>query len=144
MITLAEILKGAKLEDQTDEVKANLAILLHRLNQVRTAYGKPMTSTSGLRTMEYHLGIYKKKAALKQHPFPDGVYDESKVPKKSRHLFGQADDIGDANRDLQTWCLANEAKLEEIGLWCEDFSATPTWVHFQIVPPASGKRFFMP
>lgn len=134
MIAMSELLAGAKLEDQTPEIQANLTILLDRLNLVRTAWGKPMTSTSGLRTMKHHLEIYAAK----------GITDPKKIPMKSRHLSGEADDISDPKRELQAWCKANEAKLAEIGLWMEDFSATPTWVHFQIVPPASGKRWFMP
>jgi hypothetical protein len=63
---------------------------------------------------------------------------------KSRHLFGKAVDISDPKRELQAWCRTNEKLLEEIGLWCEDFNATPTWVHFQVESPKSGKRFFMP
>jgi hypothetical protein len=34
--------------------------------------------------------------------------------------------------------------MEEAGLWMEDFSATKTWLHVQITPPASGNRFFKP
>jgi len=40
--------------------------------------------------------------------------------------------------------MANESLMVEIGLWFEDFKATPTWVHAQAVAPKSGKRFFMP
>lgn len=134
MIKMEELLKGAKLEDQSPEIQANLKVLLERLNAVRAAYGKPMFVTSGLRTMADHKRIYAAK----------GITDEKKIPMKSKHLSGEAGDIGDAKRELQAWCKANEAKLAEIGLWMEDFSATPTWVHFQVVPPKSGKRFFMP
>lgn len=129
-----ELLKGAKFEDLAPEIQANLTVLLAKLNLVRSAWGKPMTSTSGLRTMADHLRIYAAK----------GITDQSKIPMKSKHLSGEADDISDPKRELQAWCKANEAKLAEIGLWMEDFSATPTWVHFQIVPPKSGKRWFMP
>lgn len=129
-----ELLKGAKFEDLAPEIQANLTVLLAKLNLVRTAWGKPMTSTSGLRTMADHLRIYAAK----------GITDQSKIPMKSKHLSGEADDIFDPQRELQAWCKANEAKLAEIGLWMEDFSATPTWVHFQVVPPKSGKRWFMP
>lgn len=129
-----ELLKGAKFDDLAPEIQANLTVLLAKLNLVRTAWGKPMTSTSGLRTMADHLRIYAAK----------GITDQSKIPMKSKHLSGEADDISDPKRELQAWCKTNEAKLAEIGLWMEDFSATPAWVHFQIVPPKSGKRWFMP
>ncbi len=134
MIALAELLGGAKLEEQSEEVRANLAVLLHRVNKVRAAYAKPMTVTSGLRTWAQHLQIYKKKLG--------DAYAESKVPKASKHLIGAAVDISDPKRLLQKWCIDNVKTLEDAGLWCEAFEDTPTWVHFQCQPPKSGKRFF--
>lgn len=139
MITMAELLKGAKLEDQTPEIQESLKILLEKINKVRAAYNKPMTPTSGLRTMADHLRIYEDIAKKKGEKF-----DKSKVPMKSTHLFGQAVDIFDPKRELQKWIQENIKLMEEIGLWFEDFSVTTNWVHFQINPPKSGKRFFMP
>lgn len=78
--------------------------------------------------------IYKNK----------GITDPKKIPMKSKHLYGQAVDISDPNQKIQAWCKSNEACLVSIGLWMEDFSVTTNWVHFQIVPPGSGKRWFMP
>jgi len=135
MISMDELLNNKyKLADQSVEIQANLKSLLNKINQVRTLWAKSMTVTSGLRTMEDHLRIYKAK----------GITDQKKIPMKSKHLYGQAVDISDPNQALQAWCKANETTLTSIGLWMEDFSATKTWVHFQIVPPASGKRWFMP
>lgn len=134
MITMEEILKKTKFEDQSPEVQANLKDLLEKINKVRSAYGKPMTVTSGFRSMDDHLRIYKEKS----------ITDQSKIPMKSKHLYGQAVDISDPKQELQSWCLANEAKLAEIGLWMEDFTATKNWCHFQTVAPKSGKRWFLP
>ena len=139
MISMDELLKDAKLEDQTPEIQANLKILLERVNKIRAAYGKPMSPTSGLRTMEDHLRIYREKAEKAGVPF-----DESKVPMKSRHLFGEAVDISDPDQELQAWCKDNEKELEDAQLWMEDFSATPNWCHFQVKPPKSGRRWFLP
>lgn len=139
MISMAELLKGKNFEDQTPEVQENLNILLERVNKIRSSYGKPMSPTSGLRTMSDHLRIYQEKAAKAGVPF-----DESKVPMKSRHLYGEAVDISDPNKELQQWCIENEALLEEFELWCEDFAHTLNWVHFQTKPPKSGNRFFIP
>lgn len=140
MLSMNELLSAHdSFQDQSGEIQSNLKTLLERVNKIRAAYGRPMTPTSGLRTMEDHMRIYREKAAKAGVPF-----DESKVPKKSRHLYGQAVDISDPDRQLQTWCKANEATLASVGLWMEDFSATPNWCHFQTVPPASGKRWFMP
>lgn len=139
MISMNELLRGVKFEEIGPETQANLKILLARINQVRSKWGRPMTVTSGLRDLNDMVRIYKAKAEKA------GVqFDESKIPMGSRHLYGQAVDISDHNRELQAWCLANVAVLEEIGLWMEDFSATPTWIHFQVVPPRSGRRFFKP
>jgi len=132
-ISMSEILKGKNLADQSPEIQANLEILLERINKVRTAYAKSMSVTSGLRTMEDHLRIYKAK----------GITDTSKIPMKSKHLYGQAVDIADPNGLLMDWCVANEDILEKIGLWCEERDNIHR-VHFQTVPPKSGKRFFKP
>lgn len=135
MITLGELLKGqCDIEELDETTKSNLYELLNRINKVRARYGFPMIVTSGYRTMQHHIDIYKKK----------GITDLSKIPLKSNHLYGRAVDISDRNGQLQRWCLANVKILESIGLWMEHFSATKTWVHFQIVPPKSGNRFFMP
>lgn len=132
MIKLEEL--NPKKFKTTPEIDANLEELCRRLNFVRAAYGKPMKITSGLRDMEDHKRIYRQK----------GITDGAKIPMRSRHLFGQAADVFDPKQELQTWCLLNVNKLEEFGLWCESFEVTPNWCHFQIVPPASGKRFFKP
>lgn len=138
MISMDELLNNKyKLEDQSQEFQDNLNILLERVNKIRTLWGKPMTVTSGLRTMEDHLRIYREKAAKAGVPF-----DEAKVPKKSKHLYGQAVDIADSGLELTAWLKANPQTMEEIGLWCEEGNAN--WVHFQIVPPKSGNRWFLP
>lgn len=132
MIAMSELLSGKNLEDQSDEIQAALQELLEKINQIRSLWGRSMTVTSGLRTMEDHLRIYREKAEKAGVPF-----DQSKVPMKSKHLFGQAVDISDPNKQLQQWCKANEHLIKDAGLWCEDFSSTPNWVHFQIVPYGS-------
>lgn len=134
MIAMSELLKGVHLADLSDEHQKNLAILLERINKIRAAYAIPMTVTSGYRSLKDHLRIYAEK----------GITDQSKIPMKSKHLSGQAVDIYDPDGALKQWVLANIPLLESVQLWCEDFSTTPNWVHFQIVAPGSGKRFFMP
>jgi uncharacterized protein YcbK (DUF882 family) len=104
------------------EINQNLSTLLDRINQVRTAYGLPMMVTSGLRL-----------EADQQRINPKGP--------KSHHLVGEAVDIADPDGALHSWCKANEALLVSIGLWME--AGTVGWVHFQIVPPRSGNRWFL-
>lgn len=134
MITLKELLQGTPVGSLSPETALNLQVLLERINVIRKAYNKPMTVSSGLRSMKHHLEVYRKK----------GITDPAKIPMKSKHLFGQAVDIADPKQELQKWVLANVKLLETAQLWCEDFGATPAWVHFQTQPPRSGKRFFMP
>lgn len=134
MITMNELLSNQASFDSLDkDVQENLNQLFLKVNIVRKEYGKPMIVTSGLRTKKHHLEIYARK----------GIYPP-KVPMKSNHLFGRAVDFADADGKLKKWVLENIALMEEIGLWMEDFSATKTWVHFQINPPKSGNRFFKP
>lgn len=118
----------------TEEQEKYQQILYEAINKVRTAYGKPMYVTSGVRSMEDHLRIYKEK----------GITDPAKIPMASRHLIGAAVDIADSDSSLWNWCMDNIKVLEEAGLYLEDKSATPTWVHFQCTPPKSGKRIFKP
>lgn len=117
----------------TTEQQENLLVLLKRVNDLRTAYGKPMFVTSGLRSVADHLKIYMRKGI----PI-------NRVPMKSQHLVGAACDFSDPKGDLARWAIANEKKLELFKLWCEAPGSTPGWLHVQIFPPKSGKRFFRP
>lgn len=133
-ITMKEILKDKKFEDADKATQANLLILLEKINKVRTAYNKSMAISSGWRSPEDQIRIYKEK----------GITDPKKVPMGSQHIKGAAVDIYDPKQELQAWVKANIKLIEEIGLWMEEFSYTKNWIHFQLVPPASGKRFFIP
>jgi len=138
MITINELLKGKKLEDQSTAIQTNLKDLLIKINKVRTKRDLPMTITSGLRTVDDHLRIYEDLAKQRKVPF-----DKSKVPMQSKHLYGQAVDISDPDGSLFQWTKDNEKFLTEVGLWMEEKDDQPR-VHFQIVPPKSGKRWFYP
>lgn len=119
MIMEREILKGKVCPP---EYKANLLELLIRINKVRDAYGYPMIVTSGFRSREDQLRIYKGK---------------SKIPWGSKHLTCQAVDIHDPDNKLRDWCVKNDTLLREIGVWLEEDQGA--WIHFQIVPFASYK-----
>lgn len=133
MISLKELLGGKVISDIEHGHQLNLEELLKRINVIRATYGKPMTVTSGYRDPQDQLRIYRSK----------GVPD-NKIPMGSAHLRGSAVDILDADGELKKWVKNNVKLLEDTGLWCEDFEATPTWCHFQSVPPRSGSRFFKP
>jgi hypothetical protein len=110
-------------------IDKNLALLLERMNELRAIWGKPMIITSGLRSEEQQLELIKAGKS---------------TARVSKHLSGNACDCLDKDGSLGKWCLENETVLKTIGLWCEHPSATKGWVHFQVMPPMSGKRFFLP
>lgn len=66
----------------------------------------------------------------------------------STHITAEGCDVQDhPDRPLARWALRNLEKLEEIGLWMEDPQWTggaDPWVHWQIRPPHSGKRVYIP
>lgn len=109
----------------TPEIDQNLAVLLERMNQVRSAWGHPMIVTSGLRSQSDQQRI-------------------NPAAPQSKHLLGAACDISDPAGALARWVQDRLQLMADVGLWCEDFRSTPGWVHFQILPPKSGRRVFLP
>jgi hypothetical protein len=138
VISFKEIIKNTSLSDIPHAHQVSIEELLKRVNIIRAAYGKPMKVTSGLRTRADHIRIYSEK----------GITDPNKIPWGSQHLSGNACDIADPKGELQAWILAHPEIIEQADLYLEDFSATPTWCHFQIKPFKSykkgGTRFFKP
>lgn len=136
MISITELNPKAYKLDSLQA--SNLQILLHKINQIRIIYNKPMVITSGVRTKEDQIRIYKEIADRNNKQF-----ELSKVPMNSMHLIGAACDVLDLDGSLMKWCKNNSLLLEQIGLWIEDDVSQPR-VHFQIYPPKSGNRFFKP
>lgn len=138
MLTLQNLNpKGFPTDSQTDD---NLQDLLDKLLQVEKAYGHALAITSGLRDIADQKRIYaEKNAARAKQGLPPLT-----VPLASKHLYGQAADVADASGNFWKWCMVNMKIFEDLGLYFEDRSATPTWVHIQTVAPKSGKRVFMP
>jgi acetyl esterase/lipase len=142
MLSMEDLLKGSKFEDQSIEIQDSLMDLLTKANKIEAICPIAFIVTSGFRTMEDHIRIYKEKAAKAGVPF-----DLSKVPMHSKHLEGKAVDITDPNREIQQWCTANEKALADIGVWMEsfDYTSSPSpWCHFQTSAPKSGHRWFLP
>lgn len=120
MITYLELLHGHNVDDLTVPQQHNLEDLLKAINVIRDAWGKPMTVTSGFRS----------------------VQDQARINPKvtnSAHMVGMAVDIAD-DGSLYKWCEANVPLLEKTVLWIE--AGTQGWVHFQIRP--AHNRFFIP
>lgn len=130
MIDLHSFWKGRDVQyaDQlTDEIKANADLTVGRVNELLEVAG------------------FKSITAVNSGWRPKAVNDKtSNAGANSNHLTGKAVDIGDPDRTLATWCADNVGALETVGLWCEDFRWTPDWVHFQTVPPKSGRRIYIP
>lgn len=121
MISRDEILMGRDKEYSLSQVlEDNLKLSLAAVNKLRTLYGKPMYVSSG-----YRPGHYNKDAG---------------GAKNSPHLTCQAVDFHDADGALKAWITVEI--LEECGLWQEDPSRTPTWLHVDIRPRAN--RVFNP
>lgn len=128
MITREELLNGRDVafpEDFTKEISANIDQLLEIINQVRAAYGSPMTVSSGWRP-------------------PSINASTPGAAPKSNHMKGLAVDIRDTDGSLWQWTMGNLDLMQRLGIFLEDRRWTPSWVHYQIVPPKSQKRIFVP
>lgn len=109
----------------TPEQSDNLEQLYKGLTSLIAAGAPMLHVTSGLRSTE------------------DQARINPKAPK-SKHLLGAAADIEDYSGELADWVLGHIQELQRAELWCEDVAYTKGWVHFQCLPPKSGKRFFVP
>jgi Peptidase M15 len=107
----------------SDAHKMNAERTIVAANAILELFGQKRRVTSGWRPASINAAT--KGAAL-----------------HSRHVLCQAIDLEDNDKALINWCLNNQDKLAEVGVWMEDPRDTPTWVHWQIVPPASGHRIF--
>lgn len=121
---------GCTDKDFTPEVCYNAGVLIGKINLL--GYEPAMMFSSCLRSLEKQKQVYRDK----------GITDESKMPLRSAHLSGEGVDISDPKQELQRWLKKHVKKLEELGLYVEDFDSTPTWVHLQT--RATKNRFFKP
>ena len=126
---LRSIKSGCTDADFNDEIKENAFELLRRINAL--GFEPPMCLSSALRSKKVHQRIYEEK----------GV-PADKIPWGSSHLYGKAVDVADPKNLLKDFLAKNVDKLEWNGLWCEAFSHTPGWVHFDMAP--KKRRFFIP
>lgn len=120
----------------TPEQEANQRRLFTAMNVVREKYGQPMIITSGVRSIEDQTRIDAKRMGPSGKP--------AKPRLGSAHIKGAACDVWDRDGELWKWCMDNLELLTQLGLYLEDKTCTPSWVHFQIVPPRSGNRIFLP
>ncbi len=122
LVTRAEVLMGREVEyPMTAHIESCLSLLLIAVNKFRAAYGKPMHVTSGYRPGKYNVAA-------------GGA-------SRSCHLTCEAVDFADADGAIYAFCQQNIPLLEQLGIWVEDRTNTPTWCHLQI--RACNNRFFL-
>ena len=126
----------------TEELKGNLINTFRWMDKVRNWIGRPITVTIALRTLSYHLDLYKRINAKRK---AQGLV-ELKVPMGSFHLLGRAVDfvvVGLSCDDFKALVL-KENKLEEWGLRMEDNGEGSNWIHLDDKTPGPSGRFFKP
>ena len=139
MITLSELMGANSTSEIPLTAQQQLVELLVKVNKVREVWGKPMTVTSGFRSMQHHVDIYRTKALRAGKPF-----SQLQVPLGSRHLYGQAADFAD-DGSLYKWLHEHPEVMEMADVYGE--LNTQGWVHLQSVPfnsyRAGGTRWFV-
>lgn len=136
-MTMLDLLGNNLISDIPQEFQRNLEVTRDRANELEKRSGLSFTATSGFRSLQHHIDIYRTKA-LKEGRF----FSKLQVPLNSRHLTGEAVDIADPTGAIYKWAYENQNVLEELKLWCE--KGTKGWVHIQTKPPKSDNRFFLP
>lgn len=112
-------------EELSALVRDNAAVTVAKANELCACAGIEPVLRSGWRPAGYNATVVGAAA-------------------KSTHITGEAVDLADTDGSLRDWCAQNLAELARIGLWMEDARTTPTWLHIQTRPPASGKRVYIP
>ena len=136
-ITIEEYLMG-RVEFTTllSAQQTNIIQLLQRVNNLLAEFGEYRAVSSGYRTMEDHLRIYKE---INEKKKAKGL-PEVKIPMGSKHLVGAACDLVDKDDRLKKFCT--EAILKKYDLYMEHGDYTDTWCHLQTTK--TSQRIFKP
>lgn len=127
-ITLKEYLKGRDVTYSKDyePYKDNALKTVETINKFLANYNSPLIVSSGFRPAKLNNSTYG-------------------AASKSNHIICLACDIQDMGSfPLMNYVLKNLQLAKDLGIYFEDFRATPSWVHMQIISPNSGKRIFKP
>lgn len=129
-------------DELTDEIKENLKITFQWMDKVREYFGSPITVTICVRTMAYHLALYKR---INEQRVKEGK-PELRVPMGSMHLKGKAVDfvVKGLSCDEARERILKDKKLEEWGLRMEDNGKGSNWIHLDDREPGPSGRFFKP
>jgi len=136
-LTLTQYLGHYDDDRITPEVRANAERLLAIVNTALTA-----AEADGVQLhVNPHTGNYIGGSGNGGVRPPDSPVGAA----KSGHKRGTAIDPYDPHRGLAAWSWKNKARLELLGIRAmERPEWTPTWVHWQIEPVASGVFAFIP
>ncbi len=123
-------------EDATEERKVNAIKLLTAVNQlgllaIADGIGFPINPGTGSRVSGTEYGGFRPQSC------PIGA-------PHSAHKEALAVDIYDPRESIDEWCLDNQDKLEQCGIYIEAPNKTRGWSHWTVRAPGSGKRVFMP
>jgi hypothetical protein len=141
MITVDEYWMGHDREhasDLTPEIAGNAHVLIERVNAVLSrAAADNVFPAADARGGSVVASGWRPRAVNNA---------AAHANRTSRHIIGCAIDLRDSlpERPLARWCLRHLDLLVAAGLWMEDPQWTPSWVHLQSVPPASGDRVYVP
>jgi hypothetical protein len=129
LITLDEYFQGRDKDkvwakECTIFIRSNAEMLLDEVNKLLEKFGSYPVVTSGWR--------------------PAAINERVGGSPKSKHITGNAIDLGDLDGSLKKWCVENIEELIKLDLYMEQPSMTPTWVHLQRIPPRSKSRIFVP
>ena len=122
--------------DWTAEVQlnaANLLVACARLEEMAKANGVvfPDNPKTGNGISGDTLGGFRPKVC-------------STGAGKSSHKEGLAVDRYDPNGKIDSWCMVNQPKLVECGIYIEHPTKTIGWSHWTIKAPGSKNRVFFP
>lgn len=123
-------------KDATEEVKDEASVMLTAVNLLLSyMFNDGVNLRINPATMSFVSG--KTFGGFRPQDCPQGA-------SKSSHKMGQGVDLYDPENEIDTWCMANLDKLEELNLHMEHPDATKSWCHLTTRAPKSGKTVFMP
>lgn len=135
-IKMTELCSSEHWAKASFEVQANLLMLYYKVYSLREHSCLPLIMRTddhpyrGFRSDEDQIKLYQTRGG--------------KPPMHSLHLIGAAVDIFDPDQRLQHWILDHLSWSEMNDVYYESFDATHNWVHLQLYPTLSGRRFFSP
>jgi len=134
---LGQHAKEAAEGELTNDIRANAAVLVQRVNRLLEAFladtSLPRVLRSGWRPSGFNASF--------QHTDASGAMVRGGA-QHSKHMTGEGVDLADNDGKLDEW-LSDE-RLVQFDLYREHPDATPSWCHLQMVAPGSGRRTFRP